>query len=119
MTYADWTNAALEAELKKRGLKSSGNKDEMAGRLELDDAERDIDLGVGADPETEFEPEPEPELPPAAVAPPPRVKPRPRPKSPEPRPGQPYLPATHRRENQDVDVRYTVLPDGRLLPWDD
>jgi hypothetical protein len=36
--YAEWTKDELQAELEKRDLPKSGNKDELIARLEEDDA---------------------------------------------------------------------------------
>lgn len=117
MNYAEWNNADLEEELKSRGLKSSGNKDEMAARLELDDEERQIDGSAPPPPSASEEPGPSPDDDVVAAdeegegeddSIPQAVKPR-----------YSSLPATHQREKQDESVRYTILPDGRRVPWDD
>lgn len=45
MSYEDQTNDDLRTELERRGLSTSGNKDDLVARLELDDAERGSDAG--------------------------------------------------------------------------
>lgn len=40
MSYEDQTNDDLRTELERRELSTSGNKDDLVARLELDDAER-------------------------------------------------------------------------------
>ena len=109
--YEDWDLSELRDELSKRGLKATGTKDEMVGRLELDDAERELD-GVATEPEPEPEPDPEPEPASASEA----VSPdEPEATSAAPR-WRPGLPPTHQVVNQDPATAYRLLPDGRRVP---
>lgn len=114
--YSSWSVDELRIELEKRGLKTSGVKDELVGRLELDDAERELDERSSSEPEPTPTPDP--------VSPPEESESLPTSAPPEPVPAPRSapgrlagLPATHQPENQDPEVAYRLLPDGRRVPF--